>query len=73
MKKLFFTALVAVAAVGGAYATTYYLDSPTGSPFQCDANGSDCISTIGARDVYNGAGNLVEDYTPFENKEFEAL
>jgi hypothetical protein len=45
MKKLFFTALVAVAAVGGAYAQLYQAGNDNILP--CSPGGSGCSITYG--------------------------
>jgi len=46
MKKLFFTALVAVAAVGGAYATTgnFYSEFATSQDVFCTSGAAACSS-----------------------------
>lgn len=46
MKKLFFTALVAVVAIGGATAQLYSLGSTT-ADINCPGSGSSCSATYG--------------------------
>ena len=52
MKKLFFTALVAVAAIGGAYATNYYAAGATSATFSCPTGLSTCDVAYGSGNVY---------------------
>lgn len=54
MKKLFFTALVAIVAIGGAYAQQYStLPNGGGTKFSCDAlSGSTCAALFSQGYVY---------------------
>lgn len=60
MKKLFFTALVAVVAVGGAYAQTGEFFSPDSQvkDIFCEAGISDCTAS-GYEIGYNGPNNTL--------------
>ncbi|TKC62204.1 hypothetical protein FBD94_08255 [Pedobacter hiemivivus] len=57
MKKLFFTALVAVVAVSGAHATSLWLDNSQGAAdFICDGGIPDCSAKFGSQTVYTQPG-----------------
>ena len=59
MKKMFFTALVAIVAIGGATAQVYAPGSST--PLPCEFGGSSCAITFGNIGYSQPAPNQSEE------------
>lgn len=59
MKKLFFAALVAVAAVGGAYAQTYIGVNTPNTQYDCSGDGQLCKEYIQEDVQLDGQGTVL--------------
>jgi uncharacterized protein (DUF697 family) len=80
MKKIIYTAMIAIVAIGGAVVSSnaqtapFHLGSITGTPFNCVGGGADCLDRINGQTVVDSNGQVVQNpETFFANKLFQQL